>query len=453
MTQLAAHLNDAAITVVDGSGIRYREPGFALLDADSLTTGTAAFREARIHPRRIQHRYWSTLTVDALADQRFSHLSAADLVSRQLEQIVQTVGSTQILVAVPATMSAQNLGLFLGVAAETGFQVGAMVDAAVAATRREYAGAVPVHIDISLHATMLSRLAQPGRVQLEKSEVLDGCGTYALFDAWLKVIAEAFVQQSRFDPLHTAETEQMLVDRLGRWLAAAASSDAVPMQIEYNGTEYEATVESLQMIAAASPIYQAIASTLRSLYRADDVPALQITDRAARLPGLADTLQARVGGEIYVLEPGATARGALGRLQDATAEGGSIALQKQLPWDQASVAAPTAETSTGNGGVPTHILFGDTAWAIGGSALTIGSEQSNDGRLMLLDSEMPGVSRRHCAVRAVKGQAVIEDFSRYGTFLNGHRIDGTAVLQVGDSVQVGTPGYEFRLITTDEQHG
>jgi hypothetical protein len=51
------------------------------------------------------------------------------------------------------------------------------------------------------------------------------------------------------------------------------------------------------------------------------------------------------------------------------------------------------------------------------------------------------------------GQCVLEDYSRYGTFLNGHRIEGSAVMHVGDSLRIGSPGYEFQLITTDEQNG
>jgi pSer/pThr/pTyr-binding forkhead associated (FHA) protein len=47
----------------------------------------------------------------------------------------------------------------------------------------------------------------------------------------------------------------------------------------------------------------------------------------------------------------------------------------------------------------------------------------------------------------------LEDHSRYGTFLNGHRIDGSAVLQVGDSVRLGSPGHELELIAKEESHG
>ena len=63
---------------------------------------------------------------------------------------------------------------------------------------------------------------------------------------------------------------------------------------------------------------------------------------------------------------------------------------------------------------------------------------------------MAGVSRRHCVLRRENGQYIVEDLSRYGTWLNGSRIDRSAVLQAGDSLRVGTPGQEFRLIRVVE---
>ena len=63
------------------------------------------------------------------------------------------------------------------------------------------------------------------------------------------------------------------------------------------------------------------------------------------------------------------------------------------------------------------------------------------------------MSRRHCVVSKDNGQLVINDFSRYGTFLNGHRIEGSAVLQTGDLIRIGTPGFEFRLISAEEHGG
>lgn len=455
LTRLAIHINDAGITLLGKDQVVYREPGFAWLGDDRLETGNEAFAKARIDPRRIQHRFWSELVTEPLKDSRFTHLSAADLVSRQLEQIWESVGSgvSDLYVAVPPYMQSQQLGLFLGIAGELNIPIAAMVDAAVAATRREYRNAVPVHIDMGLHATTLSRLSQQGAAQAERSDVLESRGVYALYDGWLNTVARAFVQQSRFDPLHTAETEQMLVNRLGGWLTKAARSDHVDMELEYSGRTYAASLESLTLIGAAAPIYQDISSKLRAVFRAEDTPAIQVSDRVARLPGLTEMLKARVGGEVFVLEPGATARGALARCRRTAGDAGGVSLIRQLPWDQAAVEIEQHADDHSHAGTPTHLLYGHTAYAIGNLALVLGSQEGEEARHITLASDMPGVSRRHCSLLKKNGQCVLEDHSRYGTFLNGHRIDGSSVLQVGDVLRVGSPGYEFQLIKTDDGNG
>ena len=98
------------------------------------------------------------------------------------------------------------------------------------------------------------------------------------------------------------------------------------------------------------------------------------------------------------------------------------------------------------------LLHGHTAYEIGNSPLILGSGEGEDGRFVALAADMPGVSRRHCSLARKNGQCVLKDHSRYGTFLNGHRIDDTSVLQVGDALRIGSPGYEFQLITTDTRH-
>ena len=327
-------------------------------------------------------------------------------------------------------MTGDNLGLFLGIANELGVPVAGLVDAAVAATRREYQGAVPVHVDLSLHSAMLTRISQTGQARADRAEIIDGSGVLALYDAWIAAIAEAFVQESRFDPLHTAETEQLLLDRLGEWLGVASSSDRLALEIEFRGIAHSAELESLDLVAAAAPVYQRIASQLRAIYRAEETPAIQLSERAARMPGLADMLAARVGGEIFLLEPGATARGLLTRCRDMQHGDGGVTLVRQLPWDQSSVSIDKGEAPV-TAGQPTHLLFENTAYPIDARTLLMGSQPA------------PGSN----------GQCVVQDFSRYGTFLNGHKIDGSAVLQVGDVVRVGSPGYEFRVIMSEPDDG
>lgn len=457
MSLLALDLNDAAITVMGEGGVLYREPGFALLDDHGLVAGDTAYRHARLRPRHIQDRFWAELGVEALGDQRFRHLSAADLASRQLEEAwsavrTQGVEAGGVIAAVPAYMDTPQLALLLGICGELGIPVAGLVDAAVASTRREYVHAIPIHVDVSLHSTLLTRLGQPARAQMEKSAVVEKSGLVALYDAWISTIAAAFVRQSRFDPLHTAESEQRLYDRLPAWLDAAATGGAVQLKLEHRGLEHTAEVDSLALIAAAAPVYQRIVGQLRALCRAGDTPALQLTDRAARLPGLADMLKARVGGEVFLLEPGATGRGLLARCRHMSAGAEQVTLVRQLPWDQAAVEVAVTRDAAAQGR-PTHVLYRNHAWSLNGQPLVVGTQPVAGERWIELEQGMPGVSRRHCSIELSDGQCVLTDYSRFGTFLNGHRLDGSALLQAGDEVRVGTPGFELRLITAEQEHG
>ena len=106
-----------------------------------------------------------------------------------------------------------------------------------------------------------------------------------------------------------------------------------------------------------------------------------------------------------------------------------------------------------HGGHPTHLLFENKAYAIDAQPLTLGSQATDGNRCIDLQQDMPGLSRRHCSLQQENGQCIVRDYSRYGTFLNGHRIDSSAVLQVGDLIRIGTPGFELRLITTETGDG
>jgi len=133
------------------------------------------------------------------------------------------------------------------------------------------------------------------------------------------------------------------------------------------------------------------------------------------------------------------------------AGGTAISLLRHLPWDQSAVdASGGGERSSGH---PTHLLVDNTAYALRSEPLVLGSHRSDADRFIELSQTMPGVSRRHCSLQRENGQCTVRDFSRYGTFLNGHRIDGSAVLQVGDRIRLGTPGYELRLIATEDAYG
>jgi hypothetical protein len=124
-----------------------------------------------------------------------------------------------------------------------------------------------------------------------------------------------------------------------------------------------------------------------------------------------------------------------------------VTLVRHLPWDQSRVDVEPDHGA--RGAKPTHVLVGDRATPVGEEALVLGTQAAEGERWLDLGPDLAGVSRRHCEIAAANGQCVVTDHSRYGTFLNGHRIDGSAVLQAGDVIRVGTPGVEMRMISVE----
>jgi hypothetical protein len=121
-------------------------------------------------------------------------------------------------------------------------------------------------------------------------------------------------------------------------------------------------------------------------------------------------------------------------------------LTTALPWDQ-PLAEPLPVVRSGNTGQkPTHILYQGRAYRLGPEPFSIGSELVGGAYGIGLDGPNSGISRRHCTVQFEQSRALVHDHSRYGTFLNGHRIEGSAVLQQGDVLSVGQPAENLQLI-------
>jgi class 3 adenylate cyclase len=76
----------------------------------------------------------------------------------------------------------------------------------------------------------------------------------------------------------------------------------------------------------------------------------------------------------------------------------------------------------------------ETRVAIDGPAFSIGRETDNNLAL----PEDRTISRHHCTIRQIGDELVVEDLhSTNGTFVNGHRIEGTVPLQPPTSLMVG----------------
>jgi pSer/pThr/pTyr-binding forkhead associated (FHA) protein len=92
------------------------------------------------------------------------------------------------------------------------------------------------------------------------------------------------------------------------------------------------------------------------------------------------------------------------------------------------------------------VILDGRAHAIDEHPLVIGLG-AGPGRRIELGGAGAGISRSHCTLVRRKGQVVVRDHSRHGTFVNGERVDGEMSLGAGDRLRVGTPGVVLELVT------
>jgi hypothetical protein len=444
---LAIEISDSGLLVGSGGDWREAGPGYALVEGAKILVGDEARRKARLRPMEVRNRFWRDL---GNTDPAGEGPAAADLACAQLKSIWEEQGGAgaEVIFVVPGYFARETLGLLLGIAAEAGIPARGLVDSSVAATTEAGGSRGLLHLDLHLHVAVLASVSAADRFRRGNVQLLEGLGLAAFEQAWITTIAGAFVRQTRFDPLHHAATEQILFDGLWEWLRLLGEQQELALEIEHDGRQLAATVTRRQALAAVEPQYQRIVRLVESARASGAGDSLQLTHRAAALPGLLQRLREDTGMEPRSLPPGAAVEGAVSRSASILSQEGSVRFVTSLPFEDETpapeIAPPPAQEDGRNW--PTHVLQGSVAHVISEAPLEIGISPPAGGRPVVIRDKVEGVSRNHCAVYRRGDAVVVEDRSRYGTFINDRRVDGSVEVRAGDVLRVGLPGSELLLI-------
>ncbi|MGE0623116.1 MAG: hypothetical protein AB7I04_25460 [Pseudomonadales bacterium] len=361
--------NDLELSLYRGEDRLYSAPGFAVVREGGIVFGEPALRVARIHPQQANQQYLKRMNGDPLPQPVRIAANHADLVYLHLKELAGLTGDDVVL-AVPGTMNGEQLGILLGICQEAGIEVSGFVNAAVAALTTTPAPERVIYVDLFLQHVQVSELTVGSEVRHERSFEVRDCGFSNLLDGWVNLIADRFVQETRFDPLHTADSEQQLYNQVYDWVLGAHHRSEVFIEVLHG--DQRRTVE----IPAADLENKAQQRIDRLL---DVLPAgtLALSARVARLPGMSNRLKA-AGRELALLQADAVALGCaahLGRLRTADTE---LKLVTRLPHERrlAPASAPASH-------LPTHLLCDHVARPLGDTPLTENLRQTAEGVWLL----------------------------------------------------------------------
>jgi len=452
---LALELNDALLAVADATGVLHTEPGYAVVEDGGARFGNDALPSLRGQAHLASSRHWRDFSSQPLPRPLGAFQSNADLVASQLKRLFARYGAGRsgVLYALPPGWTGGQRGELATLSAALGMPVVAVADAAVAASRHAHPGRELLHLEAGLHSLTLSRIRQSGKAALGEApgdrESFPTLGIEPLLRLSMETVARRFVECSRFDPLHDSASEQLLFDMLPDWLARLARDTEVRVELAARSGTFGAVIQAADFRARVARACEPLLQKLRARIAERGPHVLQVHHRLADLPGVLEALLRLPDTAVHVLAPGAAAAGLASRAGDLASGGGAPAEISELPWDEGPLDASALATGTAPSGVarlPTHLLAGHQAYRLGAGPFRIGSELPAGEAGVTLDPALRGLSRQHCTLRLENGALFVFDHSRFGTWLNGHRIEGAALVQPGDVLTLGSPTVELRFL-------
>ena len=434
-------LNDAEIRLSQGDRLLLRCPGVAVIQGDNLYLGEQAARMAQLHPRHTFNRFWSALSQDPWPAPAGPLRHNADLAWHQLLSLYERAGKPkEVIFAVPGNFTTAQLALLLGISQSCPFKAVGLVEAVVAAVAGVAGPGRYQHLELQLHQAVLTRIDVHEQVERHSVDVVEGPGVQAFHDAAAELIADTFIQQSRFDPLHRAETEQAVYDQLPRCLSALLNQQEVMLDIATGQSRQQARLTRDSMVGRLQREYAAMLQRLEP-----DRPVL-LGDRAAALPGLSGACAA-----VLSLPEDAVRRSCILHMDRIRSAGPNLNFVTRLPapphsaLSQSASEAPTA-VHPARAEQATHLLHGHKAFPL------------NQQTLFLYLSARGSVSATRqptsaCAMTRYGVETSVVPLSDITVYVNGERLAGSRRLAAGDRISFAGSDTVYSLISAVSPDG
>ena len=428
-------LKDSRLCLRNEQGVIAESPGWANIAGKDPLFGEAARRMARLHPRQSFNQYWQQLSLDPLLIKTRLFRHHADLAYSQLQLLLQGVAAdSPTLVAAPANYTRAQLGVLLGVLKQTGVAVQGLADSSLLQAASTGSPDCIV-IDLQLHqAVLIAFIVQDSVLTKVKVAQVPGAGLLALQDAWSSAVTDAFLQQSRFDPTHSAETEQYIADQLDTWLAASSMQGELLLDINHKGTNYQARVIHDQFVQRTRALFARISRELPSL--CSESTTLHIQASHLPLPGLAAAFPG-----ITAIADDAALQTALHHRAALLRPGEALGFITRLP-----LGSDTASTVTAPLRLPTHLLYRNHAVALPPGKLAFGTPPSGLACERVL--AVAGLGGALVLQRTLRG-VTVESHGIDGVYCNGAPLAGSLTLKLGDNIVIDNHDAPLQLILVE----
>ncbi len=431
---LILDFNDSALRLFDDDQLLASSPACAVLDGEDFLLGEKALAKSRLNPRATYLKFWEQLDQQPLNRPAGSARSHADIAYYHLRDLLEAAntGERKVLLIVPAHYGSERLALLLGIVQACSLRVTGIVESAVLAAASipdtpAGGGDTLRYLDISLHRVSVTDVNRTDHLQTGTARELWTPGLSWCVEQCIHQISQRFLQETRFDPLHEAASEQRLFDQLPGWWQTFREHPKLTVELPAGLRQHRIEWRREQAELVLDSCYQELQKVVQ-----EAAGRVLISHRLAALPGLVETL--RPCGETLVLSDTALIDCAREQQERLCSDAEAPLWVKQLPLPSASgepgAAAPDADRSDKTQLQATHLLHDSCA-------TPLASDLRWPDHKPLLHFQV------------VEGQYQVEALAA-AIQLNGQPLAGVATLALGDILR--TPQGEVQMIQVESGH-
>lgn len=430
-------IHDAGVRVLLDGKVVCASPGVAVIEKSEVIVGRAAEARAHFEPRAVNTRFWQQLNETPLRQKNRKCRHHADLAYHHLSAVLAEAGRPdEAIIAVPSTFEPQQLALLLGIAAACGLRVSGLVDYAVAALAGTAAPGAYAVAELYQHHAAVTSVRVGEKVRREAVVSIDQSGLSRIHEACVDLIADAFLEQSRFDPLHEAATEQLLYTHLPGWLNEARTAGELSLAIEYDGARFAARIPVREILRITEMVLAPVAEAVPS----DSM--LVLAPWLARQPGAVSHLPDSITLPENAVQIGTSQH----RLALGTGKDG-VAFTLELPRttkptleSRASESVPHVNRAARGATHPTHVLGGAIAHALTPEPLNL----SADGKI-----SRAGAQPVPCSL-AMEGPLARLKVSSGSVLVNGRHVADDCTVLAGDRISFDGGQAAFMAIRVED---
>lgn len=285
---LLLHAHDADITLYATGDDRVSSPGIAHMGKHGLQLGLEAKDLARRFPKSHHNQFWRSVLQNPISGEDRIDRTEAELVYAHLQSLMAALSpdTKKVVLAVPGHHDRNTLSLLLGIVEACGLEPVGLVHAGLLQSAHLQPQPEARYVEMHLAHTTISEMSPIAndRHGVSKTLSYDALGMDDLLRHWIEGLAEEFIHQTRYNPLHSPEGEQQLYDLLWR---VKGSELPISLSLSSGSKTYDIELEPKQWANMSDAFINALIPQL------SDSQHLILGPRLSNMAFIADSLKSR----------------------------------------------------------------------------------------------------------------------------------------------------------------